>query len=178
MSRCLNQVPKVDGERTDRDERGLFREWDLVREYRYSMIERVPSFLNVVWIGSSPTSFPLYRRKLSLMLSTPVCLRLSLLTTDERGGGWGAKSYDDEKAWSSINPSYSQDFMVKNWVDRARICKQLRSPGIDSEVSISPAYVAWRASTTNRVVPPARQAGNRFLGSLKGLQIRAQDKIC
>jgi hypothetical protein len=36
------------------------------------------------------------------------------------------------------------------------------------------AYVAWQAGTTNRVVVPARQAGNRFLGSLKGLQIRAQ----
>ncbi len=40
--------------------------------------------------------------------------------------------------------------------------------------SIPPAYVAWRAGTTNRVVAPSRQAGNRFLGSLKGLQIRAQ----
>jgi hypothetical protein len=28
---------------------------------------------------------------------------------------------------------------------------------------------------SNRVVVPARQAGNRFLGSLKGLQIRALD---
>ncbi len=35
------------------------------------------------------------------------------------------------------------------------------------------AYVAWRAGTTYRVVVPVRQAGNRFLGSLKGLQIRA-----
>ncbi len=33
---------------------------------------------------------------------------------------------------------------------RVRICKRLWSPGIDSEESISPAYVAWRASTTNR----------------------------
>jgi hypothetical protein len=55
---------------------------------------------------------------------------------------------------------------------RARICKHLRSPGIDS--TITPAYVAWRAGTSNRVVAPARQAGNRFRGSLKGLQIRAQ----
>jgi hypothetical protein len=39
---------------------------------------------------------------------------------------------------------------------------------------IPPAYVAWRAGTKNRVVVPARQAGNRFLGSLKGLQIRTQ----
>ncbi len=55
---------------------------------------------------------------------------------------------------------------------RARICKRLRSPGIDSEESITPAYVAWRAGTTNRDVVPARQAGNRFLGSLKDLQIQ------
>ncbi len=38
---------------------------------------------------------------------------------------------------------------------RARICKRLRSPGIDS----------------------ALQAGNRFLGSLKVLQIRALDLL-
>ncbi len=56
----------------------------------------------------------------------------------------------------------------------ARIFKRLRSPGIDSEKSIPLAYVAWRAGTTNRVVVPARQAWNRFRGSLKGLQIRAQ----
>jgi hypothetical protein len=38
-------------------------------------------------------------------------------------------------------------------------CKRLRRPEIDSEDSIPPAYVAWRAGTTNRVVVPARQAG-------------------
>jgi hypothetical protein len=43
-----------------------------------------------------------------------------------------------------------------------------RFRGIDSA-----AYVPWRASTTNRVVVEASQAGNRFLSSLKGLQIRA-----
>jgi hypothetical protein len=57
---------------------------------------------------------------------------------------------------------------------RARICKP-RSPGIDSKDSIPPAYVAWRwrAGTSDKAAVPARQAGNRFLGSLKGLQIRA-----
>jgi hypothetical protein len=43
--------------------------------------------------------------------------------------------------------------------------------------SIPLAYVAWRASTSNRVVVLARQAGNRFLGLLKVLQIRAQDPV-
>jgi hypothetical protein len=43
---------------------------------------------------------------------------------------------------------------------------------IPRKESIPPAYVAWRAGTTNRVVIPARPAGNRFLNSLKDLQIR------
>ncbi len=38
----------------------------------------------------------------------------------------------------------------------------LRRPAIDSEESIPPAYVTWRACTTSRVVVPARQAGNQF----------------
>jgi hypothetical protein len=42
---------------------------------------------------------------------------------------------------------------------RARICKRLWSPGIDSEESTPPGYVVWRAGTTNRVAVPARQAG-------------------
>ncbi len=42
---------------------------------------------------------------------------------------------------------------------------------MDAEASIP---TAWRAGTANRVVVLARQAGSRFLGSLKGLQIRAQ----
>jgi hypothetical protein len=56
---------------------------------------------------------------------------------------------------------------------RARVCKHSWSPGLDSEKSIPPAYVAWRAGAKNRVVVLARQTGNRFPGSLKGLQIRA-----
>ncbi len=40
-----------------------------------------------------------------------------------------------------------------------------------------PAYEDWRAGTTTLFVVPARQIGNRFLGSLKGLQIRAQGAI-
>ncbi len=42
-----------------------------------------------------------------------------------------------------------------------------------AQESIPPAYVVWRASKTNRVVVLKRHAKNRFLGSLKGLQIRA-----
>ncbi len=48
-----------------------------------------------------------------------------------------------------------------------------------SQASIPPAYVAWRGGTSKRVVVPttARQAGNRFLGSLQGFQIRAQSFV-
>jgi hypothetical protein len=63
--------------------------------------------------------------------------------------------------------------MPTKTVCRSRICKRLMSPGFNSKESIPPAYVAWRAGTSNRVVVPARRAGNRLLGSLKGLQIRA-----
>ncbi len=56
---------------------------------------------------------------------------------------------------------------------RARICKRLRSSGFDYKEPILLAYVARRAGTSNMVVVPARHAENRFLGSLKGLQIRA-----
>jgi hypothetical protein len=45
-------------------------------------------------------------------------------------------------------------------------------PGIDSEEPIPPAYAVLQAGTTNRVVVPARPAGNRILVSLEGLQIR------
>jgi hypothetical protein len=39
-------------------------------------------------------------------------------------------------------------------VYRARICKRLRSPDIDSKESIPPAHVAWRAAKSNRLVVP------------------------
>ncbi len=53
-----------------------------------------------------------------------------------------------------------------------------KEPRIDSEESIPrnrfhQSMQPGRAVTTNRVFVPARQARNRFLGSLKGLQIRA-----
>jgi hypothetical protein len=57
---------------------------------------------------------------------------------------------------------------------RARICKRFKRPGIDSKGLNLPVYRAWRAGTSNRVVVPAREAGNRSLGFLKRLQIRAQ----
>ena len=53
----------------------------------------------------------------------------------------------------------------------ASICKRLRSPGIDAEESISPAYVACCAGKKNRDIVPASQVGNRFLVSFAGLQI-------
>jgi hypothetical protein len=54
---------------------------------------------------------------------------------------------------------------------RGHFSLQIWSSAIDSEESIPPAYVGWRTITTNRVVVQARQAGNRFLGSLEGIQI-------
>ncbi len=56
---------------------------------------------------------------------------------------------------------------VQSVVSRARICKRLRSPGIDSEESIPPTCVAWRAGATNRVCAPTRQAKESIPGLLK-----------
>ncbi len=62
---------------------------------------------------------------------------------------------------------------------RAHICKRLWRPGIDSEEPIPPAYEAWRRSgTTKRVVVPAWQARNRFLGSLKVYKYGLWDSFC
>jgi hypothetical protein len=69
------------------------------------------------------------------------------------------------------------DLAVENfsWITRNKgsIIKLLRSPGIDSNELIPPTYEARQAGTKNRVVVLARQDGNRFLSSLKDLQIRA-----
>jgi hypothetical protein len=67
----------------------------------------------------------------------------------------------------------AQESIPPFFAARACICKRLWSPGIDSKESMPLAYVAWRAGTKYRVVVPVRQAGNRFLASFKGLQIRA-----
>ncbi len=76
--------------------------------------------------------------------------------------------------------TYIKNTFVRSYPEkrtRAHICKRLRRPGIDSEDSIPPAYVAWWAGATNRVVLQARRAVNRFLGSFKGLQNELRGKI-
>jgi hypothetical protein len=62
---------------------------------------------------------------------------------------------------------------------RARICKHLRSPGIDSKDSISQAYVAWRAGYDNPICrsgPPGYTLTGRInsLESIPGLLARWQ----
>jgi hypothetical protein len=47
--------------------------------------------------------------KLSLLLSLPVCRRSGLLTGEGEGNGGGAKSYDGEKGWPSVNHSLLSD---------------------------------------------------------------------
>ncbi len=76
---------------------------------------RGPGFLSFVYFGSPPSSPGC---KLSLFLSLPVCRRSSLLTEEVWEGLWeGAKSYDEEKAWSSINRSilYGSILIPARW---------------------------------------------------------------
>jgi hypothetical protein len=49
---------------------------------------------------------------------------------------------------------------------RAGFCKNLRSPGIDSKEVIPPAFVAWRAGTSSRVVVPSRTGWFTGTGSV------------
>jgi hypothetical protein len=50
---------------------------------------------------------------------------------------------------------------------RARICKRLRRPGIDSKESIPPAYVACRAGTSKRGCRTGRPGCESIPGLLK-----------
>jgi len=92
----------------------------------YCMIHRVPDlspscdFTDL----ASPPPLPLYpARKLSLFslfLSLPVFRRSSLLMGE---GGGGAKLYDSEKAWSSVNHSILSAGPIP-----CLLCHGLRSP--------------------------------------------------
>jgi hypothetical protein len=66
--------------------------------------------------------------------------RLQIQALKGGGGGRGG----EERTYLSRDPE-------------TEFVKLLRSPQISSEESIPPAYVAWWAGMTNRVVVPARQ---------------------
>ncbi len=69
------------------------------------MVYRGLGILAVVF-GSSPTPLPLCPvKKLSLLLSLPVCRRSSLLMGEGGGGRMGGRGVDGEKALLSINHS-------------------------------------------------------------------------
>jgi hypothetical protein len=65
------------------------------------MIYRAPGFRSYD-LAPPPLPVPSLVSKLSIVFSVHVCHRLNLLTGE---GGGGAKSYDREKAWFSINHS-------------------------------------------------------------------------
>ena len=91
---------------TAQDGRSSLEFTEDIREYWINY--RGPGSLAVVWFGSSPTpfspSFPPVSSTLQ-RLTGRLRKRDNLLTSEGRREGEGAKSYDVEKAWSSINPS-------------------------------------------------------------------------
>jgi hypothetical protein len=142
---------------------------------------RCPCFFAAVLIGPY---FPFPAKTPPLFLSfSSLCVDAGDVCLHSSRGGAGVREANDTTGKPVVFFYYfcsTWQGMVLVRVDRvprgaywARICKRLRSPGIDSDESILPVYVAWRTGTTNRIVVPGRQAGNRFLGSLIGLQIRA-----
>ncbi len=69
----------------------------------YWMISRLPGFLAVAWFGSSPHPLPPLLSASCLSFSVVLCGAGRAYWREGRGvvGGW-AKSYDGQKAWSSI----------------------------------------------------------------------------
>jgi hypothetical protein len=70
----------------------------------YLMYYGVQGFIIVIWFGSFPIPHPLLLSASCLSFSMFLCRR-SIELTDGTGGGGeeeGAKSYDGEKAWSSL----------------------------------------------------------------------------
>ncbi len=68
-------------------------------------------------------------------------------------------------------------------ITRARICKRLRSPEIDSDESIPPAYVAWRADMTNKLTYTGPPGWESIPGLLKrftntGLEVKMGHLLC
>ncbi len=89
--------------------------------------------------------------------------------------GWPSESGSYSHFCGNLNPHHGPRQGME-MVIRARNCRRLSSQGIESKESIPSSHSDWRAGTSNRVVVPVRhrQAGNRFSGSLKGIQIWAQ----
>ncbi len=79
------------------------------------------------------TPYPI--SKLSLFLSLPVSRRSSYLTGEGGRGGGGAKSHDDEKAWSSINHSIFTDkkenyiFLIYREIQSGAVAKSYMRKG-------------------------------------------------
>ncbi len=97
--------------------------------------------------------------------------RSKLLLTPSRLLGWHAVLIQLERKYvfSKMAPKIKNKITPSQYETRVRICTRFWSPGIDST-----SLCSWRDGTKNMVVVPAHQAGNRFLVTLKGLQIRAQ----
>ncbi len=116
--------------------------------------------------NSPPSPHPQSSQHGLKYLPCPSTLPLSFLSEPEFANVSGAQESIPpvNVAWPEI-PTLPLHIAALNslW---ARICQGLSSPGIDYKKSIPPANVAGQAGTSNSV-------GNRFLGSLKGLQIRA-----
>ncbi len=111
--------------------------------------------------------FPLPSATLSSIYTSSYLSGVSQRRPVGAAGGAAADTAGGGRSASGALP------LMVDVVCKARICKRLQSPGIESKQSIPPTYVTLRAGTPNKVDVPVRQAGNRFLDSLKGLQIRA-----
>jgi hypothetical protein len=120
----------------------------------------VPCVLRAAMLAAVPVGSKcmVYADSYSLKWRRLRCLRVCTLPQCQTQTPYAVHSSCGRSSGSSLRSPYF---------------KRLWRPGIDFDGPNPPAYVALRAGTTNVVVEQARYAGYRFLGSLKGLQIRA-----
>jgi hypothetical protein len=93
-----------------------------------------------------------------------LCREAVLAREREEDERWRQRMLDkfaeDDRIGIVTYMQYTRSTFAAHMQNRARICKQLWSSGIDSEKSIPLAHVVWRAGTKNRVVVLARQTEN------------------
>jgi hypothetical protein len=85
-------------------------------------------------------------------------------------GACGTRKCEGPSCWQMAGRKYKFYLSLEN-----SICKVTPDPEfVNVEGALASLCSLAGRYTSKRAVVPARQAGNRYLSSLKGLQIRAQ----
>ncbi len=102
------------------------RAYSMCLPREYGIIYRGPGFLAAVWFCSFPPPPPLLPSVCPAPQTRRLRKRDNLLTGEGGDGGLGAKSYDGEKAWTSLIIQYSLCLPFAVWwscAEKFHVCK-------------------------------------------------------